>query len=151
MITYGSYQINLHRGGVYDLPGKVNYIVEEGNSGIWHYRKWADGFKECWGKQTASNVSFEKEVWTDTNTYGMTNSEKLFSNYPFTFSEVPCSTWGLISPGTSGSGNQGMNVTLWNSTVEGKEKTNPGYWMAIRATPSTAKVNITACNYSCGY
>ena len=32
------------------LPNtSVDYIVEQGTSGIWTYRKWASGIAECWG------------------------------------------------------------------------------------------------------
>ena len=31
-----------------------NYIVEEGTSGIWTYRKWSSGVSECWGIKTGS-------------------------------------------------------------------------------------------------
>lgn len=27
------------------------YIVEQGTSGNWIYRKWSDGIAECWGRQ----------------------------------------------------------------------------------------------------
>ena len=30
----------------------VDYIVEQGTSGIWTYRKWNSGISECWGTQT---------------------------------------------------------------------------------------------------
>ena len=30
------------------------FIVEEGTSGIWTYRKWSDGIAECWGAKTES-------------------------------------------------------------------------------------------------
>ena len=30
------------------------FIVEEGTSGIWTYRKWSDGVAECWGSYTAT-------------------------------------------------------------------------------------------------
>ena len=26
-----------------------DYVIEEGSSGIWTYRKWASGIAECWG------------------------------------------------------------------------------------------------------
>ena len=29
----------------------VDYIVEQGTSGIWTYRKWNSGIAECWGMQ----------------------------------------------------------------------------------------------------
>ena len=28
---------------------KADYIIEQGTSGIWTYRKWASGIAECWG------------------------------------------------------------------------------------------------------
>lgn len=33
---------------------KQDYIVEEGISGIWTYRKWASGIAECWGQHTVT-------------------------------------------------------------------------------------------------
>lgn len=29
---------------------KADYIVEQGTSGIWTYRKWNSGIAECWGR-----------------------------------------------------------------------------------------------------
>ena len=42
--------------GVISGPGATtkDYIVEEGTSGIWTYRKWASGIAECW--QTANDA-----------------------------------------------------------------------------------------------
>ena len=37
---------------IYDLVnsgGSADFIVEQGTSGIWTYRKWASGVAECWG------------------------------------------------------------------------------------------------------
>ena len=34
-----------------------DYIVEQGVSDIWTYRKWASGIAECWGKFERENVS----------------------------------------------------------------------------------------------
>lgn len=30
----------------------VDYVVEQGTSGMWTYRKWNSGIAECWGKYT---------------------------------------------------------------------------------------------------
>ena len=35
----------------------ADYIVEQGASGIWTYRKWASGIAECWGAQSYSNIA----------------------------------------------------------------------------------------------
>lgn len=34
-----------------------DYIVEQGTSGIWTYRKWNSGVAECWGYYSINNVS----------------------------------------------------------------------------------------------
>ena len=35
----------------------VDYIVEQGVSGIWTYRKWNSGIVECWGKETIASLA----------------------------------------------------------------------------------------------
>lgn len=36
----------------------ADYVVEQGTSGIWTYRKWNSGIAECWGyKQTSGTFS----------------------------------------------------------------------------------------------
>ena len=41
---------NFLGGGTGNL---ADYVVEQGTSGIWTYRKWASGLAECWGEVTA--------------------------------------------------------------------------------------------------
>lgn len=36
----------------------VDYIVEQGTSGIWTYRKWNSGIAECWGITAEATLSF---------------------------------------------------------------------------------------------
>lgn len=36
----------------------TDYIIEQGTSGFWNYRKWNSGVAECWGRTTQSNKSF---------------------------------------------------------------------------------------------
>ena len=40
-------------GGAGTLP-VADYVISEGTSGNWRYRKWASGVAECWGEVTAS-------------------------------------------------------------------------------------------------
>lgn len=35
----------------------TNFVIEQGTSGIWDYRKWSDGTAECWGNYTASGIN----------------------------------------------------------------------------------------------
>lgn len=39
------------------LNSQKDYVVEQGTSGVWTYRKWASGIAECWGEilRTTSN------------------------------------------------------------------------------------------------
>lgn len=36
----------------------ADYVVEEGTSGIWTYRKWNSGVAECWGRSTVASTSY---------------------------------------------------------------------------------------------
>ena len=39
-------------------PGNLaDYVVEQGTSGLWTYRKWASGVAECWGQPSQSVAS----------------------------------------------------------------------------------------------
>lgn len=35
----------------------VDYVVEEGTSGIWTYRKWNSGIAECWGREENMTIT----------------------------------------------------------------------------------------------
>lgn len=37
---------------IQSIPAPDDYVVEEGTSGIWTYRKWASGAAECFGKSS---------------------------------------------------------------------------------------------------
>lgn len=39
-------------GGAGTAP-VADYVISEGTSGNWRYRKWASGVAECWGEVTA--------------------------------------------------------------------------------------------------
>lgn len=41
------------------LPNaSVDYVVESGTSGIWHYRKWNSGVAECWGATAVPSTTY---------------------------------------------------------------------------------------------
>lgn len=71
----------------------VDYVVEQGTSGIWTYRKWASGIAECWSstyvdktvKATDWQVAEENiSNWTMTDTY----------YFPFNFVDIPSAQVG---------------------------------------------------------
>lgn len=60
----------------------VDYIVAQGNSGGWYYRKWNSGFAECWIRATADFTSF-----TDHGS-ALYYTETFKILYPFQFTEI---------------------------------------------------------------
>ena len=66
--------------GNIQVPSSVDYIVEQGTSGIWTYRKWNSGIAECWGKGTVNGT------WT---AWGSVYYIYKSFAYPFTFTSVP--------------------------------------------------------------
>ena len=63
--------------------GAVDYIVDEGISGIWTYRKWNSGIAECWGSYTTTGGSSTEGslYWIGTST---TYPSGLFISTPIT-------------------------------------------------------------------
>ena len=49
-----AWNANFHKNlSIRDEP-IVDFVVEQGTSGIWHYRKWYSGKAECWGRDRVS-------------------------------------------------------------------------------------------------
>lgn len=75
------------RAGISFNGVESDYIVEQGESGIWQYRKWNSGLAECWGRKT---VTVYESSWSS---YGgsLYEAELLTGEYyPFTFTEINC-------------------------------------------------------------
>jgi hypothetical protein len=84
-----------HRGGntsngfyewrkVLDSSNVKDYIVEQGTSGVWYYKKWNSGFAECYGYHTIANMSCSDQWGTLYITDVIT-----LPPYPFTFKDTP--------------------------------------------------------------
>ena len=70
----------------------MDFVVEQGTSGNWHYRKWYSGFAECHGYHGISGVNVDV-AW-----YGWYYSSEIkLPSYPFAFAEMPCVSIGLQS------------------------------------------------------
>ena len=86
-------------GGVaatgYLAKDNTDYIVEQGTSGVWGYRKWNSGLAECWFCVKHTVDSFET-VWGN-----MYESDEYFPTYAFPFTiydmktESICATFVL--------------------------------------------------------
>ena len=74
---------------------KTDYVVEQGTSGIWSYRKWNSGKAECWGTYRASIA-----VTTSSAVYGGYRSGAVsIPTFPFTFVSAPTITATANSAG----------------------------------------------------
>lgn len=69
----------------YSISQAVDYIVTEGTSGIWTYRKWNSGIAECWGTY-ASTAAVTLGAW---GSLYAKDSAIPAQALPFTFAEVP--------------------------------------------------------------
>ena len=84
-----------------------NTIVEQGTSGDWMYRKYANGFAECFAR-------FTPTIKQGTSYGGMYYAEyTVNSQFPFTFTETPV----LIVTPSSGSWGMVGDVTFTNSQL----------------------------------
>lgn len=64
-----------------------DWVVAEGASTNWYYRKWASGYAECWG--LFPYVYNEFKWWTSSSYVKYTYPEFSSIPYPFSFSERP--------------------------------------------------------------
>ena len=112
----------------------ADFVIQQGTSGIWNYRKWKSGTAECWGQ-----YSFTTAISTAWGVFYESGAIAL-PNFPFTFAEIP-----HVHISTENS-NYAMFVergssSSWSTT------TNPRKIFAVRpnTVPSaTYKVSIYA-------
>ena len=92
------------------VQGKsLDFIVEEGTSNGWTYRKWNSGLAECW--KILTHTTTMDSAWG-----ALYCGKTLMSrqSYPFTFAEKPVEIVNLLASGNAGwltpeSGGNGMN------------------------------------------
>lgn len=68
----------------------ADYVVEQGTSGIWTYRKWASGIAECWGVQTGLTAKITTQ-WGSSGLYYNSGDGKA-ADFPFAFAAKPAVT-----------------------------------------------------------
>lgn len=64
-----------------------DFVIAQGTSGCWHYRKWASGYAECCGFFPYSFTEFR--WWTPSSYVKYTYPAFNPVSYPFTFKEEP--------------------------------------------------------------
>ena len=80
----GEFAGSLPSGAVEGTRMNDDFIVEQGTSGVWTYRKWNSGFAECWGYHTISGVNIST-AWGG----WYASPAIVFPSFPFTFVGAP--------------------------------------------------------------
>lgn len=77
-------------------------IIETGSSGKWTYRKWSDGWLECWGTFGTDRLSCSTN-WGSvyTGTWMATAANKSGRRYPIPFVEAPMVTASPVANGAA--------------------------------------------------
>ena len=105
----------------------ADYVVEQGTSGIWTYRKWNSGIAECWGSVTKNNHHIDR-AWGSWYVSASGTANEFYANYPSgLFVEAP---------------NEMVNVNSYGSAIplmagtEGTTKDHTGHYALARGTAS---------------
>ena len=118
----------------------ADYVVEEGTSGIWTYRKWNSGVSECWCITTPTSIAastwaawgniYEAKI-TDVINY----PTNLFTSFPTVMaSATPRSTAGVMGIETSATG----------------DASHTPYFYALRPNKPTATMTVSASIHAIG-
>lgn len=67
--------------------GISNAVTAEGNSGIWHYRKYSNGYAEAWGTMNFTPSGMANDNWR-----WLSSSHYVTASLPFTFKSVFCAS-----------------------------------------------------------
>ena len=111
-----------------------DYVVEQGKSNNWTYRKWNSGIAECWcRKSIATTIT---NAWGSLYTSGGLESSNL--DFPFTFSETPVVN---VSCCNNGAGVFVMASGAWGPL----STTSTGMFELVRAVSSGTANTYVLC------
>ena len=115
----------------------VDYVVEQGASGAWAYRKWNSGVAECWGQ-------FQKPAAITTQL------GTLYTSEAFSLDDYPA---GLFSAGgrCQVSPNFGeIGFSVWRRQWSYPDTTNAGNFILVAATSITPSSAFVIDAYAIG-
>ena len=126
-------------GEIFFKTDGADYIVEQGTSGIWTYRKWNSGIAECWG--TTTSISVAMGALGDA-LYGNTSAFQPIT-FPFEFIEPPTVTVSLACAGET--------YTTWLSRGSSSTTTTTATGTyGVYRTGSETPINVSACYHAIG-
>lgn len=116
-----------------DTPVASDFIVEQGTSGDWTYRKWNSGIAECWAR-IAVNTAVST-AWGGLYVSGALSATNL--TFPFTFTAIP-----MINVNLSGSGSGAFLIASGSAS---SSTTKTGIYEIARGNTAAA------ANYGINY
>lgn len=114
----------------------VDYIVDQGVTNGWLWRKWNSGIGECWTKLTKESAF--------TSTWGSLYEAQPIEpvNYPFTFVEIP---FEFATPG-----NNGLGAWVERNSSTTQSTTLSGTYQLIRPAKDTKTYTLMVNLYVVG-
>ena len=110
-----------------ELQGDLaaDYIVEQGVSGIWTYRKWSGGVSECWGDKICGDIAVTSAwgaLFEGSNMGGIAYPSGLFVSQPAFFPSAQTTKYGICG-----------------IEIDGGDKTTTPNLYLLRATAQTVQ------------
>lgn len=105
--------------------GYGDYIVSQGTSGIWTYRKWASGVSECWGNKNCGDIAVTSAwgaLFEGSNMGSIAYPSGLFVSQPVFLPSAQTTKYGIC----------GIEIDGGNAT------TTPSLYL-LRATAQTVQ------------
>lgn len=103
----------------------ADYIVEQGVSGIWTYRKWSGGVSECWGDKICGDIAVTSAwgaLFEGSNMGGIAYPSGLFVSQPAFFPSAQTTKYGICG-----------------IEIDGGDKTTTPNLYLLRATAQTVQ------------
>lgn len=102
-----------------------DYVLEQGTSGIWTYRKWASGVAECWGNKNCGDIAVTSAwgaLFEGSNMGGIAYPSGLFVSQPVFFPSAQTTKYGICG-----------------IEIDGGDKTTTPRLYLLRATAQTVQ------------
>ncbi len=142
--NYPTYSISSTRAQIdsvistYESTYEKDYVIENGTSGNWTYRKWASGKAECWGYPSVSAAAptkYSNLYFSGLHDFSFPTG--LFTVGPSITVTVERGTNGLFFPSISSSGASQVRIYLASASQETTAATTwfhiiaEGRWKAL--------------------
>lgn len=114
----------------------ADYIVNQGTSGIWFYRIWASGLRECWGRidKTLTVSTAYGNGYYNGSVLDIAPPDGLFSSDP--------DVWGQVRP---------YNAQIYGFALASVQKTSIAYYITSDKIQSSGHVYISLYARQEGY